>query len=41
MEPDSSSAGLTARQVNELAKRHLVAELAARGVTAALGPEAR
>lgn len=38
MEPESSSAGLTARQVNELAKRHLVAELAARGVTAALGP---
>jgi len=37
MEPDTKGAGLTSREVNELAKRHLVAELATRGITAALG----
>lgn len=37
MDPDSVATGLTNRQVNELAKQHLIEELATRGVRAATG----
>lgn len=37
MNAHNGDPGLTSREVNELAKRHLVAELAARGVTAGVG----